>query len=130
MITPENQQVPAVLDQMTTPGMASRVILELIKMLLKRTNTATKHITVSSFSCVSGGALNPSISMLGLFVVTDDGTEKYDLFVDFSKPALLIMRLVPIHRRPFLICIIRSGFISSCQTGAGSWRPNGAPLPA
>ena len=89
MITPENQQVPAVLDQMTTPGLASRVILELIKMLLKRTNTATRHITVSSFSCVSGGALNPSISMLGLFVVTDDGTEKYDLFVDFFKTCIV-----------------------------------------
>lgn len=69
--------------------MASRVILELIKMLLKRTNTATRHITVSSFSCVSGGALNPSISMLGLFVVTDDGTEKYDLFVDFFKTCIV-----------------------------------------
>lgn len=89
MITPENQQVPAVLDQMTTPGLASRVILELIKMLLKRTNTATRHITVSSFSCVSGGALNPSISMLGLFVVTDDGAESYNLFVDFFKTCIV-----------------------------------------
>lgn len=88
MITPENQQVPDVLDRMTTPGMASRVILELLKMLLKRVNTTTRHATISEFTATSGGALNPSLRRVGLTVVTDDGKEHYCLIVDFLQTCI------------------------------------------
>lgn len=76
------------LNQMTTPGMASRVILELLKMLLKRVNTTTRHATISEFTATSGGALNPSLRQVGLTVVTDDGMKRYVLIVDFLQTCI------------------------------------------
>lgn len=88
MLYTEEQQVPQILLQMTIPGMASRTILGLVKMLLKRLNTPALNASVYEFNGVCGGPFPPSLRVLEVSAVDNMKGNAAYITIDFFRTCM------------------------------------------
>lgn len=88
MLYTDEMQVPGVLLQMTTPGMSSRTILGLVKMMLKRLNTPALNASVYEFQGVCGGPYPPALRVLEVCAVDNVKDKAAYITIDFFRTCL------------------------------------------